>query len=231
VRNLRGGQRRALGPARIRACGTEAHCSGKHAREVTILHHGQLAVLIGEANGKLVPRLGKDGGCAKELHGTGTEPPQGFKRDCAECISRAFTVGKVVLALVGLPKARGEAQVADEFAQNFRRLVMASLHKTAEPVAAKSVSKVVVLDVVAEEACPARAEGGERAHSHAEAARVMTDCSCKQGEGTHGTALSHMLLGRLEMVLRRDRTRTAGNRRVNSARLAAAKALRTWVGN
>jgi hypothetical protein len=44
---------------------------------------------------------------AKELHGTGTEPPQGFKRDCVECISRAAVRGKVVAALVSILKSSG----------------------------------------------------------------------------------------------------------------------------
>jgi hypothetical protein len=37
----------------------EALCSGKHAREVTALHHGQLAVHIGEAGGTLMGWLGE----------------------------------------------------------------------------------------------------------------------------------------------------------------------------
>jgi hypothetical protein len=87
----------------------EARGSGKHAREVTALHNGQLAVHIGEADGTLVPRLGESGvgGFAKELHGPETDSPQGFKGDCAECISRAFVVGKVVVALVSIPKSSG----------------------------------------------------------------------------------------------------------------------------
>jgi hypothetical protein len=46
------------------------------------MHHGQLAVHIGEAGGMLVPRLGESGvgGFARELHGTETEPPQGDNR-------------------------------------------------------------------------------------------------------------------------------------------------------
>jgi hypothetical protein len=176
----------------------EARCSGKHARQVTALHHRQLAVHIGEADGSLVPRLWESGvgGFAEELHGPGTKPPQGFERDHAECISRAVVLGKVVPSLVGIPKssdmamgagsgtnvgrsqgmderdvcenvarpgvqvavkvpaclgvvggagrkpgvapfsARGEAQAAHEFTQDFRRLVMTALHETAEPVAA-----------------------------------------------------------------------------------------------
>jgi hypothetical protein len=92
-------------------CG--GRCSGEHAREVTAKHHGQLAVQVGEAGGMLVPRLGESGvgGFAEELPGTGTEPPQGFKRDCAECISRAVVVGKEVSAHVGIPKSSGVARV------------------------------------------------------------------------------------------------------------------------
>jgi hypothetical protein len=74
-------------------------------RQVTALHHGQLAVHIGEADGTLVPRLGESGvgGFAEELHGPGAEPPQGFERDRAKCISWVVVVGKVVLALVSIP--------------------------------------------------------------------------------------------------------------------------------
>jgi hypothetical protein len=176
----------------------EARCSGNHARQVAALHNRELAIYIGEAGGTLVPRLGESsiGGFAEELHGPRTTPPQGFKRDRAECISRAVVVGEVVPALVGITKssgmargaggrqevgssqgmderhvgenvarpgaqvavkvpaclgavggagrkpgvspysARGEAQAAHEFALNFRHLVMAALHETAEPVAA-----------------------------------------------------------------------------------------------
>jgi hypothetical protein len=58
-----------------------------------------------------VPRLGVSGvgGFAQELHGPGTEPPQGFKRDRAECISRAVEFGKVVPALVSIPESSGMA--------------------------------------------------------------------------------------------------------------------------
>jgi hypothetical protein len=75
------GQLRAADPAGTSACGVEARCRGKHARQVTALHHGQLAVHVGEADGTLVPRLGESGvgGFAEELHGPGTEPPQGLK--------------------------------------------------------------------------------------------------------------------------------------------------------
>jgi hypothetical protein len=66
--------------------------------------------------------------------------------------------------------ARGEAHAAHELAQNFRCLVVAALHETAEPVAAQRVRDVVVLDGVAS---GARAKGGERAHSHADAAYVL----------------------------------------------------------
>jgi hypothetical protein len=52
------------------------------------------------------------GGFAEELHGTGTEPPQGFKRNCTECLSRAVLVGKVVPVLVGIPKSSGVARGA-----------------------------------------------------------------------------------------------------------------------
>jgi hypothetical protein len=48
------------------------------------------------------------------LHGTGTEPPQGFKRDWAKClsISQAVVVGQVVPALVGIPKSSNMARYA-----------------------------------------------------------------------------------------------------------------------
>jgi hypothetical protein len=62
---------------------------------VKALH--KLAVHIGEADGTLVPRLGKSdvGGFAEELHGPRIEPPQGFKRDGAtsKCFSDAFIYG------------------------------------------------------------------------------------------------------------------------------------------
>jgi hypothetical protein len=98
VRNLWRGQRRAPDPAGTRACGVEARCSalprGEHARQVTALHYGQLAAHIGEADSTMVPQLGKSGvgGFAEELHGPGTEPPQSFKRDRAECVSRTVVV-------------------------------------------------------------------------------------------------------------------------------------------
>jgi hypothetical protein len=75
VRNLSRGQRRPLDPAGTRACSVEARGSCKNARQVTALHHGQLAVHIGEADGSLVPRLGESGmgGFAEELHGPGRD--------------------------------------------------------------------------------------------------------------------------------------------------------------
>jgi hypothetical protein len=92
----------------------EARCSDEHTRYITTLHNRQLAVHIGEADGTLVPRLGESGmgGCAEELHDPGTEPPLGFKRDRAKCISRAVVVGKVVPALVCVPKSSGMARGA-----------------------------------------------------------------------------------------------------------------------
>jgi hypothetical protein len=94
----------------------EACCSGKHARQVTALHYGQLAVHIGEADGTLVPRLGESGvaGFAEELHGPGTEPLQGIRRDRAECISWAVEVGKVVPALVSIPKISAVTLIGQE---------------------------------------------------------------------------------------------------------------------
>jgi hypothetical protein len=73
----------------------KARCSGEHARQVTALHHGQLAVHIGEADGPLVPRLGEGsvGDFEEELHCPGTESLQSFKRDRAECIPRAVVIG------------------------------------------------------------------------------------------------------------------------------------------
>jgi hypothetical protein len=44
-------------------------------------------------------------GFAEELHGTGTELPQGFERDRADRMSQAVVCGKVVAALVGIPKS------------------------------------------------------------------------------------------------------------------------------
>jgi hypothetical protein len=81
VQNLRGGQRRNRDATGTRACGVEARGSCKNERG-TALQHGKLAVDIGEADGALVLLLGKRGmgGFAKELHGTRTEPPQGFIR-------------------------------------------------------------------------------------------------------------------------------------------------------
>jgi hypothetical protein len=66
------------GSSRTRVCGVEARCSSDYARQVTVLHHGQLAVHIGEADDTLVPRLGESdqGDFAEELHGPRTEPPQ-----------------------------------------------------------------------------------------------------------------------------------------------------------
>jgi hypothetical protein len=101
----------------------EARCSGNYAREVTALHHGQLVVHIGEADGTLVPRWGRAwfpiwfsllvqssmGGFTNELHSTGTEPPQAFERDRAEGISRAVVVGKVVPARVVVSASRRPA--------------------------------------------------------------------------------------------------------------------------
>jgi hypothetical protein len=69
-------------PARHSASGVEACGRGGYAKQVTALHHGQLAVHIGEAGGMLVPFLGEGGvgGFAEELHCTGIEQPQGFQR-------------------------------------------------------------------------------------------------------------------------------------------------------
>jgi hypothetical protein len=182
-----------------------------------------------------MPRLGESGmlGFAEELHGPETEPPQGFKRDSANCISRADVVGKVVPAPVVVTKSSGvargasggtnvgssqgmderdvgknvagpgaqvavtvpaclgavggarrkpgvspfsagvEAQPAHKLAHNFRCLVVAALHVTAEPVRAQRMHDVVVLDSVAAGARAACAQGGERAHSHADAACVL----------------------------------------------------------
>jgi hypothetical protein len=83
---------------------------------------------------------------------------------------------------------RGEAQAAHELAQNFCCLVVVVLHKTAEPVAAQSMRDVVVLDGVAAGARPARAKGGERAHSHADPACVLKGLIV-QAEGGGRTAL------------------------------------------
>jgi hypothetical protein len=69
--------------------------------------------------------------------------------------------------------ASGEVQAAHEFAQNFLCLVMAALHETAEQVAAKRVRDVVVLDGVAAGTRLARAKGGKRAYSHADAAGAL----------------------------------------------------------
>jgi hypothetical protein len=87
--------------------GVETCCSSNHARKATALHHGQLAVHIGVAGGTLVPCLGDCGvgGFGEELHGTGTEPPQGFKRDRAVRISRTGMAGKLILAHVCAPKS------------------------------------------------------------------------------------------------------------------------------
>jgi hypothetical protein len=62
----------------------------------------------------LVPRLGERGvgWFAKEMHGTGTEPPQAFIRDCVKYASRALVVGKVLPALVGILKSSGMARGA-----------------------------------------------------------------------------------------------------------------------
>jgi hypothetical protein len=92
----------------------EARRSGEHTRYITTVHNGQLAVHIGEADGTLVLRLGESGvgGFAEELHGPRTEPPEGLKRDRAECISGAVVVSKVVPALVGIPKSSGMARDA-----------------------------------------------------------------------------------------------------------------------
>jgi hypothetical protein len=71
VRNLRGGQRRARDPDGTRSCSVKARCSGTHAGEATALHHGQLAVHIGETDysgapvggtRRMVPQLGERGG-------------------------------------------------------------------------------------------------------------------------------------------------------------------------
>jgi hypothetical protein len=114
VLNLRGGLRRAPHPAGTHASGVETCCSDKHARQVAALHHGQLAVHVGEAGGMLVPWPGKRrmGGFAEKLHreaGIGTESPQGLKIDREECISWAVMVGKLVPALVSIPTRSGMA--------------------------------------------------------------------------------------------------------------------------
>jgi hypothetical protein len=73
--------RSAMEPAGARARGVEARRGRKHAGQVAALHHGELAVHVGEANGPMVPGPGKGGGgdFAEDLHGAGAEAPQGFK--------------------------------------------------------------------------------------------------------------------------------------------------------
>jgi hypothetical protein len=95
-------------------CGVEARYSGKHARQVTAMHHGQLAVHIREADCKLMTWWGECGmgGFAGALHGPRTEPPQGFKRDRAECIPWTIVVGKAFPALVGIQKSSSMAMSA-----------------------------------------------------------------------------------------------------------------------
>jgi hypothetical protein len=63
------------GDAPWTAGGTHLRCSRRGTRQ-----HGALA--------------GESGVCgvAEELHGTGTEPPQGFQRDCAEQMSEEYRV-------------------------------------------------------------------------------------------------------------------------------------------
>jgi hypothetical protein len=92
----------------------EACCSGKHARQVKALHYRQLVVHIGEAGYTLMPWLGVNGvrGFAEELRGIRTEPPEGFKSDRVERISRALLVDKVVPALGCVPKNSGMARGA-----------------------------------------------------------------------------------------------------------------------
>jgi hypothetical protein len=60
----------------------------------------------------------------------------------------------------GLPPfaAGREAHAAYEFSQNPRCVVMAALHKTAEPIAAKGVRDVIMFDSVTEGARPASAK-------------------------------------------------------------------------
>jgi hypothetical protein len=75
--------------------------------------HGVL-ICSPKGGGTLVPWLRNTGmgGFAEELHFTGPEPPEGFKGDCAERIWGALVVGKVVLALVCVPKSNCMARGA-----------------------------------------------------------------------------------------------------------------------
>jgi hypothetical protein len=70
-----------------------------------------MAVNVGDADGTLVPGLGKGGkgGFAEELHRAGAEPLQGFKgyRTPGTCVVR-----EVVPALVSVPKSCSVARGA-----------------------------------------------------------------------------------------------------------------------
>jgi hypothetical protein len=141
--------------------------------------------------GKVVPALvgiPKSSGMARGTGGgTNVGSRQGMnEQDISENVSRprARVAVKVPACLravggAGLKPgvwpfcARGEARAAHELKQNFRSLVVVALHETAEPGAGQSVRDVIVLDSVTAGARPARAKGGERAHSHVDAACVL----------------------------------------------------------
>jgi D-aminopeptidase len=76
---------------------------------------------------------------------------------------------------MGVPSlaAGGEAQAADELSQQLRSVIMAALHETAEPVAAKSMRAVFIINCVIASTRPAVAEGREGAQPHADPAGIL----------------------------------------------------------
>jgi hypothetical protein len=66
---------------------------------------------------------------------------------------------------------------------------MEALHETAGPIAAKSVRDVIIFDIVTAGARPAIAEGGERAHPHANAAGVLEGSVIKAEGGSVGDSI------------------------------------------
>jgi hypothetical protein len=110
VRHLWGELGRAPDPAGTRAGSVEVHGSSKHVGHIDSLHCRH----IGEAGSTLMPWMGAGGagGFAEELHCTRTRPPQYFKGDCAERVSREVVIHGISLALVVVPESSSMAEGA-----------------------------------------------------------------------------------------------------------------------
>jgi hypothetical protein len=75
---------------RCGASGVRASSSGKHVGQIAPLHHGQLAVQVGKADGTVVPggRKGGMGSCTEELHRTGSKALPNASKHVQGCKQR-----------------------------------------------------------------------------------------------------------------------------------------------